>query len=104
MDVNVESIPSRIKRLTTLLNKTIVEKRNDANGSCLLSRETLLDALILLYDECNNEFLMKDPLIADFVEKCGYFSYLLSASRLQIFLKLCYLQIEAQYYKFAIYV
>lgn len=75
MDVGVESITARIQRLTSLLNKSFVEKRNDANSSCLIARETLLDALLLLYDECNNEFLMKDPLIADFVDKCRYFQF-----------------------------
>lgn len=38
-----------------------------------LSREGLLDALCLLFDECNKDFLKKkDRNIFDFVNKCKY--------------------------------
>lgn len=69
MDENSESVSQRISRLNSILSKTIIENKTD-NGSTLISREELLDALMLLYDECNNEFLMKDPHIAEFVNKC----------------------------------
>ncbi|XP_065212343.1 citron Rho-interacting kinase-like isoform X2 [Planococcus citri] len=68
MEQNSESITKRILNLNNLLLRSTSDSKAIA-GSCLISREVLVDALILLYDECNNEFLMKDPLIADFVEK-----------------------------------
>ena len=68
MEQNNENIAKRISNLNNLLVRSLDSKASA--GSCLISREVLIDALILLYDECNNEFLMKDPLIADFVEKC----------------------------------
>ncbi len=71
MEFNQESISERIKRLTNLLFKSTAVPKTDT-GSFLISREALLDSLILLYDECNNEFLMKDPLIAEFVDKCTH--------------------------------
>lgn len=37
-----------------------------------LNKELLFDAIILLFDECNNEFLKTDSLISDFVNKCEY--------------------------------
>lgn len=69
MEQSNESITKRILNLNNLLLRSTSDSKAVA-GSCLISREILIDALILLYDECNNEFLMKDPLIADFVEKC----------------------------------
>ena len=68
MDATRESIRDRIIRLNSLLTRSTNEVKEDANGA--ITREVMLDSLILLYDECNNEFLMKDPLIAEFVEKC----------------------------------
>lgn len=71
MEATRESIRDRILRLNNLLSQSTLPVKSDSNGS--ISCELLLDSLILLYDECNNEFLMKDPLIADFVEKCEYY-------------------------------
>lgn len=35
----------------------------------LLRREGLIDSLLVLYDECNNDVMKKDPNIATFIEK-----------------------------------
>lgn len=35
-----------------------------------LNKELLFDAIILLFDECNNDPMKSDPLIASFVNKC----------------------------------
>lgn len=72
MEQTHESITKRILHLNSLLSRSVSDSQTDSNFY-LISREALIDALILLYDECNNEFLMKDSLISDFVEKCGYF-------------------------------
>ncbi len=40
----------------------------------LVTREGLLDALLVLYDECNSDCLMKNEYIADFVHKCEFCS------------------------------
>ena len=62
METTRESVRDRVIRLSNLLTQS------DGNGT--ITREIMLDSLLVLYDECNNEFLMKDPLIAEFVEKC----------------------------------
>ncbi|XP_046386936.1 citron rho-interacting kinase [Ischnura elegans] len=68
MEPSKEPISVRIARLNNLFlskttsNTAIVNKH-------WVSREGLLDALIVLYDECNNDALKRDKHIANFVDK-----------------------------------
>ncbi|KAK8723357.1 hypothetical protein OTU49_011677 [Cherax quadricarinatus] len=66
-----EPIIKRIRHLSSLVSSSGLDVDQ---GSSLLSRhligqEWLLDALLVLYDECNNDFLKKEKFIADFVDK-----------------------------------
>ncbi|XP_069684092.1 citron rho-interacting kinase isoform X2 [Periplaneta americana] len=68
MEPSKEPISVRIARLNSLLLGRV------GTGNVLakkhrLGREGLMDALIVLYDECNNDTLKKDRNIALFVEK-----------------------------------
>lgn len=71
MEPCTEPISVRISRLNQLLlgkspaNCQIVAKY-------LISREGLFDALTVLYDECNNDYMRKDKNTALFVDKCKY--------------------------------
>lgn len=64
-----EPIERRAERLYNSLFQSKMEC-NFGVGYDSISFEDLLDSFLILYDECNNEFLMKDSLIAEFVDKC----------------------------------
>ncbi|KAK3509026.1 hypothetical protein QTP70_018531 [Hemibagrus guttatus] len=61
---SVEPITSRCSRLNLLL-----QGKSSAYGGSELRRETLLDALLLLYQECSSPELMKIKHVARFVNK-----------------------------------
>lgn len=65
MEASKEAISVRVSRLNSqLLGK------NAQNNSSKLTREGLLDALTVLFDECNADALKRsDKYIAQFVEK-----------------------------------
>jgi citron Rho-interacting kinase len=71
MESSKDPISVRIARLNN-----IFLGRVSSGNMHYLGREGLVDALVLLYDECNNDYLKKDRNIALFVEKCMYFSFL----------------------------
>ena len=58
------SIAGRMSRLNQLF------QGRRADQKAIVGREGLLDALFVLYDECKNEYLMKNQYIAEFVKKC----------------------------------
>lgn len=69
---------------TTRINHLILG-HSEATSKCsravseALSREGLLDALCLLYGECDKEYLKKkDRNIFDFVNKCKFSDFWLS--------------------------
>ncbi|CAL4088080.1 unnamed protein product, partial [Meganyctiphanes norvegica] len=75
---SMEPIVKRIHHLSKLVSTShlddLAKVSNDGTilNSCnrqFLGRESLLDALILLYDECNNDQLKKDQNVAAFVDK-----------------------------------
>lgn len=45
---------------------------SNANNNNKFSIETLLDTLIVLYDECCNSSLRRDKMISNFIEYCEY--------------------------------
>jgi citron Rho-interacting kinase len=72
MEPSKEPISVRIARLNSLFMGRVCAGNGLVKKHCL-GREGLMDALIVLYDECNNDTLKKDRNIALFVEKCMYF-------------------------------
>ena len=61
------TISSRITRLNQLLSGKTSGKKVP-----LIDKETLLDAFLSLYYECNTEYMTKDKNIATYVQKCKY--------------------------------
>jgi citron Rho-interacting kinase len=59
-----EGISSRITRLNQLLSGKTQGKKVP-----LLDKETLLDAFVALYNECNNDHMIKDKNISTYVKK-----------------------------------
>lgn len=53
------------KLLKVLSNNNATDERN-----WRLSNEALLDAFIVLFDECCSEHLQKDKHVVEFVKKC----------------------------------
>lgn len=66
MESSKEAVSVRISRLNTqLLGKNVI-----AQNKMKLTREGLLDALTVLYDECNIDAIKRnDKYIAQFVDK-----------------------------------
>ncbi|XP_022099481.1 citron Rho-interacting kinase-like [Acanthaster planci] len=58
-----------ISARTSCLNQLFVGKTSTTGWRTHIAREGLLDALLVLYEECRNEQLMKDKHIASFVDK-----------------------------------
>lgn len=74
MEPSKEAIAVRITRL----NRQIVGKVTSGPSKLnkRIDRETLLDALTVLYDECNDDPVKKcDELVRAFVDKCTYEDY-----------------------------
>lgn len=67
MEPASESISVRSIRLGEVLNGPSIMATTSFN------KELLFDSIILLFDECNNEFMKTDPLIVNFVNKCKCF-------------------------------
>ncbi|XP_050538665.1 citron Rho-interacting kinase-like [Daktulosphaira vitifoliae] len=63
MEPAAESISVRSMRLNNTLMGPIIM------SNTTLNKELLFDSIILLFDECNNEVMKSDPLIANFVNK-----------------------------------
>lgn len=73
--VNLEMEPSKeaIAVRITRLNRQILGKVTSGIGKQrrTIDREALLDALTILYDECNDDPVKKcDELVRAFVDKC----------------------------------
>lgn len=66
-----DSISTRCAKLNQ-----IFAGKNVGRKSCgTFTREALLDAFLLLFDECNSEYMLKDKNISGFVRKCKYQNY-----------------------------
>ena len=80
MEPSTEPIIERQQKLSNIVNSCGVDETASLSLSSkqfpqqLLAKEGLLDALLLLYDECSNDTLIKIPNVSSFVEKCKLFN------------------------------
>lgn len=68
-EVSVEPIIKRIRQLYTLVSSGGLEA---GQHGALLGQEGLLDALLVLYEECTKDYLKREENITTFVNKCGF--------------------------------
>lgn len=69
---------------TTMSTTTTTTNTNQSNAKSLstispgrsLSIESLLDSLLVLYDECCGSSLRREKTVSDFIELCEYFCLL----------------------------
>lgn len=66
-----DSISTRCAKL----NQIFVGKNVGRKSCGTFTREALLDAFLLLFDECNSEYMLKDKNVSGFVKKCKYQNY-----------------------------
>ena len=59
-----------INARTSRLNQLFLGKTGTAGWRTHIAREGLLDALLVLYEECSGEQLIRDKHISTFVAKC----------------------------------
>ena len=64
-----DSISTRCAKLNQIFAGKNVGRKSSGAG---FTREALLDAFLLLFEECNSEFMLKDKNISGFVNKCKY--------------------------------
>lgn len=70
MEPSKEAIAVRITRLNRQILGKVTSGSNKLNKKTI-DREALLDALTVLYDECNDDPVKKtDELVRTFVDKC----------------------------------
>ena len=72
---STEPIVERLRQLTARVESCFTEETTKEDGlnfnfPQILAREGLLDALLVLFEECNCKELMKKPIISSFVNKC----------------------------------
>lgn len=96
MEPSKEAIAVRLTRL----NRQILGKVTSGNTTNFskrtIDREALLDALTVLYDECNDDPVKKcDELVRAFVDKCK-FSFMFVPWSLSFEQELCSLQVGVQ--------
>lgn len=53
---------------STTNNQQLISSNNHSGK--ILSVETLIDCLLVLYDECNNSSLRREKTVSDFIELC----------------------------------
>ena len=76
----LDSVVNRLQQLeqliidnnlsSTLLQNHQLQTNNSNHSGKLLSVETLLDILLVLYDECFNSSLRREKTVTDFCELC----------------------------------
>ena len=66
-----DSISTRCAKLNQIFAGKNVGRKSSPNGAGF-TREALLDAFLVLFEECSSEFMLKDKNISEFVKKCKY--------------------------------
>ena len=59
------------------LNQLFIGKNAGKKDASAPTREALLDAFLVLFDECNSANMMKEKNVSMFVKKCKHLSCLL---------------------------
>lgn len=73
-DNNAKNLKQHVEFLTSIIAITsstsnfIADLSESLNSGKILSIETLLDAIIILYDECSTSSLRREKSVSDFVE------------------------------------
>jgi len=57
---------------TSKLNQLLQDKLVRGSSTLQINREGLIDALLVLYEECTSDELKKNQYISKFVKKCKY--------------------------------
>lgn len=71
MEPSKEAIAVRLTRLNRQILGKVTSTGSNSYCKKTIDREALLDALTVLYDECNEDPLKKsDELVRAFVDKC----------------------------------
>lgn len=65
--VSVEPIIKRIRQLQALVSSGGLEA---GQHGALVGQEGLLDGLLVLYEECNKDYLKREENVTTFVNKC----------------------------------
>ncbi|KAB7499553.1 Citron Rho-interacting kinase, partial [Armadillidium nasatum] len=73
LDSSSEPIIQRLQKIDDAINSIGVSSTETSNAHRFLAKDGLLDALLVLYDECNNETLKRNVNVAKFVEKFNYY-------------------------------
>lgn len=55
---------------TSITNQLEAQLNVSVHSGKIVSIETLLDALVILYDECSNSSLRREKTVSDFLELC----------------------------------
>jgi hypothetical protein len=58
---------------TSITNQLEASLNTSAHSGKIVSIETLLDSLVILYDECCNSSLRREKTVSDFLELCKRF-------------------------------
>ena len=66
-EADVEPIIKRIRQLRSLVCSGALEA---GQHGALAGQEGLLDALLVLYEECNKDYLKREENVSTFVNKC----------------------------------
>lgn len=67
-----DSISTRSAKLNQIFaGKNVARKTSNA----CFTREAMLDAFLLLFEECSSEFMLKDKNVAGFVKKCKSYPF-----------------------------
>lgn len=73
-EIGVEPILKRLRQLGGMVSSCGVNGSSgqECGGAARhrLAQESLLDALLVLYQECNTDALKKEQIVASFVDKC----------------------------------
>jgi hypothetical protein len=73
---------SRLEHLEQIFINTNINKLKELQSTCsetsskILSVESLLDCLIVLFDECQNSSLRREKTVSEFLELCKSFASL----------------------------
>lgn len=80
-DNNVENLKQNVEFLTSIIaisssaGSLIAELLDSINSGKIISVESLLDAIIILYNECSTSSLRREKTVSDFVETSKIFFY-----------------------------